>query len=419
MIVVSIVFILVTIILLYYALFRRNTATYTRLEDVYKTKYHRDLEALERQLRLDEIDQESFEAEKAQLGRDLLAVAKQDRPVRFGLGAILILLMGAIAAGGIVYYWNMGYEEHIQEIDEERVTYAPELKQWVEGISLQDLRQGATLDELNPPAVMMENGRAAFYALNMISAKQNHNDLRYLYILGDAYLGLGALEIANDIYIRIYQMEVPQYRYFANSMFLYIQLEMNNFVLSERLEHLYDLMLQENPGNDRLIVQYGMILHENKRYDKAIRLFEYLADTYTNEAEMRNLFVGIISEIKQQQLEELSNIVRTEFHFDSGEHPLPETAHLYIYLRDGSRDGGPPLAAKKIPVGNAYWPIVAQISEDDFIMPSDKRISQYEELIVTGRISLDGDPIAKPEDYEFGLQVVKPQETNIFHFDGQ
>ncbi len=403
LIIIAALLLVITFLLLIYALFRRDLTPFTRLEDLYRIKFKRESAQLLKEREAELLSEEEYQVKYAALAHDLLAVADENRRTlssRFLLLSIAFMMV--IGTAIFIYYWTDGYQKEEQLIDAERFSVRSELKRWVESLDINQLREGVDLEELNPPKSLIEQGRAGFFALNQISSEQNHKDLRYLYILANAYTAIGALDIANEVYIRLYESEEPEHRLYPNAMFLYLQLEMNDFKLDARLENLYDQMVQRHSDNERLILQYGMILYQNQKFEKAIALFEYLASTLDGEdqAESRALFVGMIADMKMQALAQARNSVEASVTLDIKGIDFPETAQLYLYLREEGSAGGPPLAARRIAVSEAGWPINVRLSSSDILMPTDKELGDYEALTLSARISLNGDPISKAGDLE-------------------
>ena len=420
----TLLLILLSLFAVLYALFGRKGEKFTRLKDVYRDKYLDDTETLDDELARGKITEEEHTRAKTDLAHDLLEVAAEDRHFGVGTKVAFSLLGVMIVAFFAAYFWQTGYEQGAQDLDKRRFEAKPHLEKWLKEVDLAELKRGKSIFELNPPEELKENSIGTFSALNQLSSKGRHQDKKELYLLGNMYLDVNQIDTAQTVFLDLVRLDPNDYN--AYYTLLNIQLAMNEYKLDERLEYLYDEFVMRNPENENLILYYATVLFENKKIDKALHYFSYLADLYPEGSEKRELMEKMISGLElqyagkpgpkvpeasgQEELKEKTpnskamekpaeEAIEVTVNLDLTDHLIPESGVLYLYLRNA--EAGPPLAAKRIPLSERdALPATLWIVEGDRLMPGDAPILEEKNLSVSAKISLSGDPISQPGDIE-------------------
>lgn len=430
-IIYTLLFLIISLGLLCYALWGKNSQHYPRLKDVYRDKYLDETESLEDDLARGKIDQTEYDEKKTELARDLLEVAKPDRSLNFLSRAVIAILGLAIIGLFSTIFWEDGYSKEAKELDTQRTIALPYVKEWLASTPLEVLQRGETIADLNPPEALQYNLLGTLAALNLMSASTHHNDPKELNLLGKLYLNMDQLGLAEKAYLDLYRVENP-----VNNNTLYtllnIQLAMNNYQLDQRLEGLFDNFVLRNQENESLLLYYGTVLFENQKIDKSMYFFSLLADRYPEGSENRNMILNMIATLtngaeiggakgmshpaqgqgQQQSQQQSQRQSQTAGSAITTSKPiavsieqnavsaaaLPQDAILYLFVR--KNEVGPPLAAKRIPLGTiGEFPVNLTITDADLLMPG-VGLSEQLPLTLSAKISMNGDPISKAGDIE-------------------
>jgi len=171
---------------------------------------------------------------------------------------------------------------------------------------------------------------------------------------------------------------------------------------------LVELVLAREPENPRALWFGGLVALADGRQDDAVDRWTRLLK-YEMPAELRTVI--------QQQLVALGAVdsavdsapaaASVGFAIDvSIAAELSDAARqavaLYVFVRRG--EGGPPLAVKRV---SPVLPVSVTLSDADVMMPGGTLAGQ-ENLSVTARLSMSGDPIAAPGDLYVTVDSVSP-----------
>ncbi|GGZ92685.1 c-type cytochrome biogenesis protein CcmI [Ignatzschineria ureiclastica] len=446
-IIYTLLFLIISVGLLCYALWGKGSQQYPRLKDVYRDKYLDETESLEDDLTRGKIDQAEYDEKKTELARDLLEVAKPDRSLNSLSKGIIAIFGLAIIGLFSTTFWEDGYSKEAKELDTQRTIALPYVKEWLASTPLEVLQRGETIADLNPPEALQYNLLGTLAALNLMSSSTHHSDPKELNLLGKLYLNMDQLGLAEKAYLDLYRVENP-----VNNNTLYtllnIQLAMNNYQLDQRLEGLFDNFVLRNQENESLLLYYGTVLFENQKIDKSMYFFSLLADRYPEGSENRNMILNMIATLtngaemggangmnhsaqgpgqqqsqqqsqqsSQQQSQTAENAttstpiaVSIEQNAVSAE-ALSQDAVLYLFVR--KNEVGPPLAAKRIPLGAmGGFPVNLTITDADLLMPG-AGLSEQLPLTLSAKISMNGDPISKAGDIEAKPMVIEALDTPV------
>lgn len=448
-IIYTLLFLIISVGLLCYALWGKSSQHYPRLKDVYRDKYLDETESLEDDLARGKIDQAEYDEKKTELARDLLDVAKPDRTLNSLSKGIIAVLGVAVIGLFLTVFWEDGYSKEAKELDTQRTIALPYVKEWLASTPLEVLQRGETIADLNPPEALQYNLLGTLAALNLMSASTHHNDPKELTLLGKLYLNMDQLGLAEKAYLDLYRVENP-----VNNNTLYtllnIQLAMNKYQLDQRLEGLFDNFVLRNQENESLLLYYGTVLFENQKIDKSMYFFSLLADRYPEGSENRNMILNMIATLTngaemngneingakgmnhpsqgqsqpQQSQPQRSSVPATESAAVTSipinvsieqnavsADVLPQEAVLYLFVR--KNEVGPPLAAKRIPLGAmGGFPVNLTITDADLLMPG-AGLSEQLPLTLSAKISMNGDPISKAGDIEAKAVEIEALDTPV------
>lgn len=399
----TLLFILISLLFIGFALWGKSAGKYSRLKEVYRDKYIDETETLDDDLARGKIDKESYEATKIELAKDLLAVAHKDRPLTPALKGITFLFSGAIISFSALYFWIDGYSDDAKNLDTQRAAALPYVKEWLAATTIEDLQRESNLMDLNPPEPLQQNLLGTLAALNLMSSRDHHTDPKELNLLGKIYLNMDQLGLAEKSYLDLYRLDPSNDNTYYT--LLNIQLAKNNYQLDNRLEALFDQFVLNNATNESLLLYYGTVLFENQKVDKAMHFFSILADLYPEDSENRRVILAMIETLTGNGANlppTAANAVTLPVTITLSEavvNDLPDEAVLFIYLRD--QPVGPPLAAKRIPIAAIEsFPLTITMGDQDLLIPGAASLATKHDLSASAKISLNGDPITSAGDIE-------------------
>lgn len=418
----TLLLIAITLILLIIALWGKGASKFPRLKGVYRDKYLDETATLDDDLKRGKIDENSYEIAKVELAHDLLAVAHEDRNLSSMTKVITAIFGTAILGFSALYFWDSGYTKDAKELDTQRTLAMPFVKMWLESTTIEELQRGGNLMDLNPPKALQQNLLGTLASLNLMSSRDEHTDPKELNLLGKIYLNMDQLDLAEKAYLDLYRLDPNN----TNTYYtlLNIQLAKNDYKLNERLEGLFDQFVMQNPENESLLLYYGTVLFENQKIEKSLHYFSALADLYPEGSENRkvimNMVAGLTGEALAQENRPKDNAAEanvgptipvTLMLDEQVLTTLPKEAILFLFVRNS--EAGPPLAAKRIPVGTIdRFPLTLEITEKDLLMPGTTLEGQAL-LSISAKISLNGDPITKAGDIEAETVTVTGDDAPI------
>lgn len=419
--------IVVTLLILVMAFWGKGSEKYPRLKTVYRDKYIDETQTLDDDLKRGKISEEVYEATKIELAHDLLAVAHPDRQLSGVTKLIVLLFAGVIVTFSAVYFWGSGYQEEAKNLDKHRASAMPYVQKWLASMSIEELQQGNTIMDLNPPLELQDNLLGTLAALNLMSSRDHHTDPKELNLLGKIYLNMDQLKLAEKSYLDLYRLDPNNNNTYYT--LLNIQLAMNDYKLDGRLEALFDQFVKSNPTNESLLLYYATLLFENQKVEKSLGYFSMLADLYPKDSENYKLITQMIAGLLGQ-----GQTPAVDRSADKGEETpaievgvnamdvvidlsgvdltaMPQEAILFLFVRN--QEVGPPLAAKRIPMAAiSEFPIKVQVSERDLLMPGTTLKGQPQ-LSISAKISLNGDPITSSGDIEADNVIVEDLATPV------
>lgn len=425
----TVLLIVVTLLILVTAFWGKSAEKYPRLKTVYRDKYLDETATLDDDLKRGKISEAEYETTKVELAQDLLAVAHQDRQLSGITKVIVLLFAGVIITFSAVYFWGTGYQEEAKNLDRQRALAMPYVQKWLASVSVEQLQQGNTIMELNPPVELQDNLLGTLAALNLMSSRDHHTDVKELNLLGKIYLNMDQLKLAEKSYLDLYRLDPNNDNTYYT--LLNIQLAMNDYKLNPRLEALFDQFVMNNPKNESLMLYYATVLFENQKLDKALHYFSTLADLYPEGSENRILITNMINGLTGQAQGNIApkqndssaekavagDAIAVQIDLrDIDVASLPQEAILFLFVRN--QEVGPPLAAKRIPLtAIASFPIALEVTEKDLLLPGTT-LSGQERLSISAKISLNGDPITSKGDIEADNVVVEdlsaPVSVNLY-----
>src|SRR5690606_25422737 len=87
---------------------------------------------------------------------------------------------------------------------------------------------------------------------------------------------------------------------------------------------------------------------------------------------------------------------------------LPPSATLFLIARPAGETSGPPLAVRRI--AQPEFPLELQLSDADSMLPQ-RPVSGFSELQLQARVSINGNPLASPGDWQSATLTVPAQQA--------
>lgn len=276
MTIATILLLALTFVLLFYILFFRQNFPQVKLKSLYLESYRQKLAKLEKAVENGQLSEEVFEQKKVILSRELLAVAKEERT--FSKGTLfLFMLIGIFLMGGIThFFWQNNYTVEEKQFDKDRLDYLPLVEGWLKEVELGALREGASYQDLEAPSLLFsteEGYRATFRALNYLSTKSEHTDLKTLYVLAGMYLENANqdgryVDTLYNIYLDLYEVEKTP-SFFLQSSIAFLQYLRNDETLTPQMERFFDGIATQFPDEEGFVLGYSDILTKAGKEQKA------------------------------------------------------------------------------------------------------------------------------------------------------
>jgi len=191
----------------------------------------------------------------------------------------------------------------------------------------------------------------------------------------------------------------------------------NNRRLNAATESILVESLRLNPQENIALGLLGVANYERKEYVKAVGYWQRLMDQMPANNPNSVAILGGIEKAKSQmsskqkailkanqdeQSKNKASIIVTVDLADNILKTVPKNADLFILAK--AKNGSPmPLAVKRL--NNNTWPITVTLDDSMAMMPALK-LSNFEEVVVTARISMNGVANRKAGDIEGHADVV-------------
>lgn len=390
-----------TILVIFYPIIRsKSDQQEVTLQDIYTKNYLATEHRLDTGLKNGTLTQEEYDSQKTEAARDLLKIGQKNstsisKPAR--LIVVLISMLFPVLAIGT--FWTLSYTPETRQYDSERSRLMAEFTEWRETLPMSELDSFNSVLMIEPqprnPNIFNEL-KYGFPALFLMSAKETHDHIPTLKLLGKLLYDVKWLPVSHEVYSRV--IELSPNDYIANAMVIDIELQNSNNQLTPKLIKKIEDFLRKNPKDTSLRVMYAQTLYDNQMIPQSIAQWTLLRDIFKENmtaetAEQAQQTIQaidmIITAINQQTMEtaQVRNYVIDLKTFDSLDwQSLSEPSILTVYLFD--QEDSTPLAYKELLITDASG-IPSNISLNDFDRFADVKqpIRSYEHLTIFGTIS--------------------------------
>lgn len=390
-----------TILIIFYPLVRSKSAhKEVSLQDIYKNNYIATEHRLSTELQSGVLTQELYDLQKTEAARDLLKISRKNAatlsaPTRL-LVILIALLFPVIAIGG---FWAVSYTPDIRLYDSERARLMDEFTEWREVIptaELDSFNSVLTIDPQPRNTEIFNELKYGFPALFLMSAKDTHNNISTLKLLGKLLYDVKWLPASYEVYSRI--LAVDSTDFISNAMVIDIELQNSNNQLTPALIKKIERFLALYPQEISLRVMYAQALYDNQMIDESIAQWQNLRNVFAQKdgasqdeqaQQALQAIDMILADINQKTMEtaQIRNYIIDLKILDAlnwGSLSSPSILTLYMFdLEDNT-----PLAYKEILITpETNLPEAISINDFDSFEGIAQPIRNYEHIAVFGDIT--------------------------------
>lgn len=258
-----------------------------------------------------------------------------------------------------------------------------------------------------------------------LQTQQDPNDIEMWYLLARLNFDVGQFDQAVIGFTQVIQrlpIDSKQDQAVAMAQLAQAQFFANGRQLDAATESLLKDVLDINPKNETALGLLGVAAYESKQYVDAVQYWQRLISMMSASNPNAMAIQGGINKALEQmtpqereQIEQAQDVVTPsviQVTVNVAQEiisKLPKNADLFVLAK--AENGPPmPLAVKRISVDQ--WPVTVTLDDSMAMMPA-LRLSQFEKVIITARISKSGVGNAKPGDLEGVGGVISNQVKRL------
>ena len=390
-----------TMLVIFYPLTRSKSAQQeVTLLDIYQKNYVATEKRLSAELSSGKLTQAEYDAQNAEAARDLLKMSKKDstnlsKPARL-LVVLIALLFPVLAIGG---FWAFSYTPETRTFDAERSRLINEFTEWREIIPTSELDSlnGILAIEPQPrnPEIFNEL-KYGFPALFFMSAKDTHDNIPTLKLLGKLLYDVKWLSASHEVYTRVLSLTPTDF--IANAMVIDIEMQSANNKLTPAIMEKMERFFALYPAETSMRVMYAQALYDNQMIDKSVEqwrilreLFAQNSDPSRKEQVQQTLQAidMIIASVSQQAMEtaQVRNyVIDLKTFADLDWNQLSTPSILTLYMIDQEENTS--VAYKEVLITpDAKFPTELSLNDFDRFDDVKSPIRNFEHLAVFGEIT--------------------------------
>lgn len=390
-----------TMLVIFYPLTRSKSAQQeVTLLDIYQKNYVATEKRLSAELSSGKLTQAEYDAQNAEAARDLLKMSKKDstnlsKPARL-MVVLIALLFPVLAIGG---FWAYSYTPETRTFDAERSRLINEFTEWREIIPTSELDSlnGILAIEPQPrnPEIFNEL-KYGFPALFFMSAKDTHDNIPTLKLLGKLLYDVKWLSASHEVYTRVLSLAPTDF--IANAMIIDIEMQSANNKLTPAIMEKMERFFALYPAETSMRVMYAQALYDNQMIEKSVEqwrilreLFAQNSDPSRKEQVQQTLQAidMIITSVSQQAMEtaQVRNyVIDLKTFADLDWNKLSTPSILTLYMIDQEENTS--VAYKEILITpDAKFPTELSLNDFDRFDDVKSPIRNFEHLAVFGDIT--------------------------------
>ncbi|OHU96048.1 c-type cytochrome biogenesis protein CcmI [Pseudoalteromonas byunsanensis] len=357
--------------------------------------YHQRLNELNAELSNQRIEQDAYQESVLELKRRLLNELSPEQQLSSrGNNRIFALtgLLFTVTVSGVFYHFT-GSQQQIAN--------------WYDAIE--------KLPEYGERAVLQQGQRLTAnelqaFALGLRTKLANSGDDAVAWmLLGRIAMSLNDYEMAKQAFDKALKMEPENSNILVNySQVLLVEGSESGM---NRAARLLARVLRNDPTNIDAISLLALIAYEKQDWREAKTAFEVLLASMSSEDPRYSMIEQRIAEIEQKlSPKSTASPVSLQVEVSIGAHlreQLPQQGTLFVFAK--ATDGpAMPLAVAKLT--NFNLPLRVTLDDSMAMMPSLK-LSSYQNVIITARISTDESVMAQEGELEGQSEVISLSET--------
>lgn len=390
-----------TILVIFYPLTRSKSAQQeVTLLEIYQKNYVATEKRLSAELSSGKLTQAEYDAQNAEAARDLLKMSKKDstnlsKPARL-LVVLIALLFPVLAIGG---FWAFSYTPETRTFDAERSRLINEFTEWREIIPTSELDSlnGILAIEPQPrnPEIFNEL-KYGFPALFFMSAKDTHDNIPTLKLLGKLLYDVKWLSASHEVYTRVLSLTPTDF--IANAMIIDIEMQSANNKLTPAIMEKMERFFALYPAETSMRVMYAQALYDNQMIDKSVEQWRILRELFAQNSDpsrkeqMQQTLQAIdmiITSVSQQAMEtaQVRNYaidLKTFADLDWDKLSTPSILTLYMIDQEENTS----VAYKEVLITpDAKFPTELSLNDFDRFDDVTSPIRNFEHLAVFGEIT--------------------------------
>ncbi|GAA5101530.1 c-type cytochrome biogenesis protein CcmI [Wohlfahrtiimonas larvae] len=272
-----------TILAIFYPLTRSKSAQQeVTLQDIYQKNYLATEKRLSAELANGQLTQAEYDIQNAEAARDLLKISQKNgknlsQPARL-LVVLITLLFPLLAIGG---FWAYSYTPETRTFDTERARLINEFTEWREVIPTSELDSlnGILAIEPQPRDPEIFNQlKYGFPALFFMSAKDTHDNIPTLKLLGKLLYDVKWLSASHEVYTRVLSLSPTDF--IANAMIIDIEMQSSNNKITPTIQAKMDRFFALYPAETSMRVMYAQALYDNQMIEKSVEQWRILRELF-------------------------------------------------------------------------------------------------------------------------------------------
>ncbi|WP_233145211.1 c-type cytochrome biogenesis protein CcmI [Wohlfahrtiimonas populi] len=388
-------------LVIFYPLTRSQSAQQeVTLQDLYQKNYVATEKRLSAELSSGKLTQDDYDIQNAEAARDLLKINQKNRtnlskPARL-LVVLIALLFPVLAIGG---FWAFSYTPETRTFDAERSRLINEFTEWREVIPTSELDSlnGILAIEPQPrnPEIFNEL-KYGFPALFFMSAKDTHDNIPTLKLLGKLLYDVKWLSASHEVYTRV--LSLTPNDFIANAMVIDIEMQSANNKITPAIQAKMERFFAIFPKETSMRVMYAQALYDNQMIEKSVEQWRILRELFAQDRDPARkeqvqqtlqAIDMIIMSVSQQAMEtaQVRNYVidlKTFADLDWNQLSTPSILTLYMIDQEDNTS----VAYKEVLITpNMQFPTELSLNDFDRFADVKSPIRNFEHLAVFGEIT--------------------------------
>jgi len=279
------------------------------------------------------------------------------------------------------------------------------------------------LEKTAKPDYKQEDAAALLERL-YVQTEKTPEDVELWYMVGRIHFDMGQYDKAVNGFSQVIQKlpeDAKQDQAVAMAQLAQAQFFADDRKLNKATESMLQDVIAISPKNDTALGLLGVAAYDSGRFLDAVRYWYRLLRLLPPGSPNAQAIMGGLERARTQLTPEQAAAFKAELEAaikarisitidldDSIKSQVPLDSDLFVLAK--AEQGPPmPLAVQRLSVNN--WPVTV-VLDDSMAMMEDLRLSAFDNVVITARISKNGTGNAQPGDLQGQTGVVKSSITN-------